>query len=152
VLNIVRKVGDKVEAYKLTLARSEHRVEYLGEEPGNYLRQVNIIDPDYPAMQWMLPPKNIWRGGWKYFIHRLKTMDEHARKYRQIMQISLNQSNLEKTHGIMQRSIFGDLRESYINPDVGAICVGFVDSIGTSVSTKLNDGRDLSMLEYVDIP
>ena len=149
-LNVVRKIGKEIEAYKLTLARSEYKIKYLGSEPGSFLRQVNIIDPKYPKMKWALPPKKIWRGGWKYFVNRLKTLDEHAEKYKQLGQVSLTGNDLEEVHKLIQKAIFVDLREAYINLDVGAVCVGLVDQSGTSVSTKLNDDRDVGVLEYTD--
>lgn len=149
-LNVARKVGAEIQGYKLTLARGEHKIEYLGSEPGSYLRQVNIIDPGYPKMRWALPPKKIWRGGHKYFMNRLKTLDEHAAKYRQLGEFVLAVNDLEDVHKLVQKIIFVDLREAYINLDVGAVCVGLVDSSGTSVSTKVNDDRDVGVLEYTD--
>lgn len=149
-INVVRKVGNKVEGYKLTFARDEHHPEYLGDKSGDYLRQVNIIDPKYPKMKWALPPKNIWRGGWKFFVTRLKTMDLHAKNYNAVARMSLDPKNLEQVHRLIQQTIFGDLREAYINPDMGAICIGLVDQSGTSVSTKLNDDHDITQLEYID--
>lgn len=149
-INVVRKIGDKIEGYKLTLARSEMKVEYLAAENGNYLRQVNVVDPQYPPMKWATPPKNLWRGGWKYFRGRLKTLDEHAMKYQMFGNVSLNTENIEQAHKKIQSTIFGELRDTYINGDVGAVCVGLVDHNGTSVSTKLNDEKSISELEYID--
>lgn len=149
-INVVRKVGNKIQGYKLTFARDEHYLEYLDDNPGDYLRQVNIIDPKYPKMKWALPPKNIWRGGWKFFVTRLKTMDLHAKNCNLIARMSLDSKNLEQVHRLIQQTIFGDLRGSYINPDMGAICIGLVDQSGTSVSTKLNDDHDITQLEYID--
>ena len=152
VLNIVRKVGDLVEGYKLTLARSEHYVEYLGDKPGNYLRQVNIVDPIYPPLHSALPPKKIWRGGWKYFTNRLKTIDQHAQKYQSVSKEIMASMGVEVVHSQIQQAIFGDLRDFYVNVDMGAACVGLVDSqAGTSVSCKLNDDKDLSAIEYLDL-
>lgn len=149
-LNVVRRVGAEIQGYKLTLARGEHKIEDLGTTPGSYLRQVNIIDPQYPKMRWALPPKKIWRGGWKYFVNRLKTLDEHAQKYQRLSQFVLAGNDLEDVHKLAQKTIFTDLRDAYINLDVGAVCVGLIDVSGTSVSTKLNDDRDVMVLEYTD--
>lgn len=150
-INVVRKVGEKIEGYKLTLARSELKVEYLGDENGSYLRQVNIVDPQYPPMKWATPPKNLWRGGWKYFRGRLTILDEHAAKYQVLGKVGLSSENMEQTHKKIQSEIFGELRDTYINSDVGAVCVGLVDMSGTSVSTKMNDEKMISELEYIDI-
>ena len=151
-INVVRKVGDKVEGYKLTLARSEHYVEYLEDKPGSYIKQVNIIDPSYPKMQWVLPPKRIWRGGWKYFTGRLKTLDEHAKTYRSVAIQSIESNMLEHVHTQFQRAIFGKLSDYYVNADMGAMCIGLVDNkLGTSVSCKLNDDKDIDGIEYLDL-
>lgn len=150
VLNVVRKVGDKIEGYKLTLARSEHHIEYLGEQAGSYLRQVNIVDPTYPKMKWALPPKNIWRGGYKYFVARLKTIDQHAKQFAGLKSFNLPGEQVEDVHHQIQATIFGELSESYVNVDMGAACVGLVDASGSSVSTKLNDKGDVTQLEYID--
>ncbi len=149
-INVVRKVGEKVEGYKLTLARSEMNVEYLGEENGSYLRQVNVVDPKYPKVQWAIPPKRLWRGGWKYFRDRLKAMDLHAKEYVKVGNFDLSTEHLEIVHQILQETIFGKLRAAYINSDVGAVCAGLVDLNSTSVSTKLNDDKSISELEYID--
>lgn len=151
-INVIRKVEGKVEGYKLTLARKENYIEYLGESTGSYLRQVNIIDPEYPKMQWELPPKNIWRGGYKYFISRLKTIDQHVQQYLPWSRSQLKAVEVANAHANIQAQIFGELRSSYVNIDMGAACVGIIDyQAGTSVSCKLNDEKDLSMLEYLDV-
>ena len=150
VINVVRKVAEKIEGYKITFARDEHHLEYLGDKAGDYLRQVNIIDPQYPKMKWTLPPKNIWRGGWKFFLARLKTMDRHAKEYAGFANLSLDKSKIMFVHQTIQKTIFGDLCESYINPDLGAVCIGLVDQAGTSVSVKLNDDQAIEVLEYTD--
>lgn len=149
-INVIRKVRDKIEGYKLTLARSEHKIKYLGDRAGSYLRQVNIIDPLYPRMKWALPPKKIWRGGWKFFLARLKTMDHHAKQYTGFASLSFDPTKVVYVHQTIQKMIFGDLHKSYINPDLGAVCIGLVDQRGTSVSCKLNDDQDISVLEYLD--
>lgn len=151
-INVVRKVGVKVLGYKLTLARTGYHIEYLGETLGSYIRQVNIIDPEYPKMEWELPPKNIWRGGYKYFRRRLSTMDSHASTYRGLAMRSLDKETCRAAHTTIQSTLYGELASSYVNIDMGAICVGLVDlQVGTSVSCKLNDGSVVSIIEYLDV-
>lgn len=150
-INVVRKVGTKVEGYKLTLARTESRTEYVGDAIGSYLRQVNIVDPGYPKMKYASPARNIWRGGYKYFLARLKNIDDDVSKYGQIMTQGLDDQMLLGVHTSIQRTIYTDLHDTYINENVGAVCVGFVDTEGTSVSCKLNDGQPFKIIEYMDI-
>jgi hypothetical protein len=151
-INIVRKIKGEVEGFKLTLARSESRIEYLPVDTGSYLRQVNIIDPSYPKMEWALPPKNIWRGGWKYFTLRLNLLDKHAQKYHKLAFNTLNEDKIATAHSQIQQTLYGPLRSSYVNLDMGAICVGLIDrELGVSVSCKLNDEQDLTALEYLDV-
>ena len=149
-INIGRRVGGVVEGYKLTLARDEQRVEYIGERAGDYLRQVNIIDPLYPKMRSALPPRNIWRGGYKYFLGRLATMDEHLLRYREITSQTIKPENLQQVHSDALRTIYTELGVSYINENVGAVCLGLLDATGTSVSCKLNDGQPFAQVDYWD--
>lgn len=152
VINVVRKFGSRIEGYKLILARAEHRIEYLGEENGNYLRQVNIIDPSEAVMKWALPPRNIWRGGWKYFRDRVKTLRKHAKQYGEVCNRSLDFDNLETVHRLIQTKVYGELAEYYVHADLGAVCIGFVDKqTGTSVSCKINNCEDLDTIEYLDL-
>lgn len=152
VINVVRKVDNRIEGYKLTLARDEQKIEYLSGENGNTLKQVNIIDPAQPAMKWALPPKRMWRGGWKYFTSRIKTLTKHTETYQHFCQYSLNTTTLPLVHGRIQQLIFGDLASDYVSPDLGAVCVGFIDQeVGTSVSCKLNDSGKLADLEYAEL-
>ncbi len=150
-INIVRKVGERIEGYKLTFARSEHYVEYLGRDLGSYLRQANIVDTRYPKMKWALPPKQIWRGGWKYFTQRCMTMDDHAKRYAYLRGFKLQSHNLLGAHKLVQETIFTQLRESYVTRDVRAVCAGLVDCAGTSVSCKLNDDKPINHWEYIDV-
>ena len=68
----------------------------------------------------------------------------------QVGEIKLKSEEVEVAHSQIQKLIFGQLQASYINSDVGAVCVGLVDQCGTSVSAKLNDSRDVGVLEYID--
>lgn len=150
-INVVRKMEGAIEGYKLTLARSEYHVENLGSELGSYMRQVNIVDQDYPAMDWALPLRKIWRGGAKYNVARLKNLVVHANRYMGWSKFILDKQKVVETHNQIQQTIFTDLREAYINPDMRALCVGMVDVRGTSVSCKLNDEQPISQLEYLDV-
>ena len=140
-INVVRKVGDITLGYKLTLARSQIKIEMLGDKPGDFLAQTNLIDPKYPAMKWATSPRNIWRGGYKYFVNRYKTMAKHANLYNDIAQRTLDKNNLALIHQQILKTIMFDLKEAYVNDDLGAVCVGLVDQTGTSVSVKKNDEK-----------
>jgi hypothetical protein len=151
VINVVRKTASGIEGYKLILARDESRIEYLGDKLGDSLKQVNIIEPTKYVMQWALPPKRIWRGGWKYFTGRIKTLSKHIAQYQLFCQYPLTLSLLPSVHAHIQRIIFSDLAGDYVSPDLGAVCVGFVDeAVGTSVSCKLNDQQSIQTLAYID--
>jgi hypothetical protein len=150
-INVARKIGSSTEGYKITLARTESRVEYLGNEAGDYQRQVNIVDPKYPRMKWASLPRRIWRGGYRHFLERLATIDEHVKKYRYLTKFSLSPDQLESIHTQIQKTIYTDLGASYININVGAVCIGLVDSTQTSVSCKLNDDKPFTELEYLDL-
>lgn len=148
-INIVRKVGKNIEGYKLTLARSEVKLEYLVGGSGSYLVQANIVDPKYGRMMWALPPRNIWRGGYKYFLKRMATMSKHARKYQTVAQMSLDPAKIERVHKQIQKTIATDLASTYVNHDLGAICIGLVDKSGTSVSiNRLIDDKSSIMCFY----
>lgn len=151
VINVVRQVDGEVQGYKLILARDETKIVYVGGKSGNYLKQVNIIDREDMATGWALPPRNIWRGGWKYFTNRLKALDKQAKEYGKWCHKSLTSEQVSPLHHQIQQTVYGELSENYVHPDLGAMCVGFVDiSIGTSVSCKLNDSQDLGVIEYLD--
>lgn len=150
-INVVRKVGGSTEGYKLTLARSESHTELLGQATGSCLRQVNIVDPRYPAMKYASPARNMWRGGYKHFLGRLETIDKHVSNYSYLLSYGLPKDELALLHNAIQKTIYTDLCEAYINENVGAVCTGFVDELGTSVSCKLNDGQPFSSVEYMDI-
>jgi hypothetical protein len=151
VINVVRKVDESVEGYKITLARTESHTEYLDMRVGSYLRQVNVIDPAYPKMKWAASPKRMWRGGYRHFLQRLNNLDEHAKLYAKFADYGLNTSTIEVAHAKIQKTIYIDLNQYYLNNNVGAVCVGLVDEIGTSVSCKLNDEKPFTELEYIDL-
>lgn len=150
-INVVRKVEDRVEGYKITLARTESHIEYLSNEVGSYLRQVNIIDPKYTRMKWASPPRRIWRGGYKHFLERLSNIDRDVALYLPLTQQGLVPKDIETTHFQIQKTIYTNLSDAYINNNVGAVCVGLIDKIGTSVSCKLNDQKPYVELEYLDL-
>jgi len=151
VINIVRKVDEVIEGYKITLARAESRVECLGNKVGDYLRQSNIVDPSYRPMKWALSPRRFWRGGYGHFIQRLQTMDEHVRLYAWLTKRGLTPQNTKKCHLLIQKTIYSEFGQTYINENVGAVCLGLIDKIGTSVSCKLNDQKPFNELEYLDL-
>lgn len=140
-INVVRKVGAQTQGYKLTLARSESRIELLGDIPGDYLAQTNLIDPKYPVMKWATPPRNIWRGGYRYFVNRYKTMAKHALMYKEFAVNGLDRANLANVHLQILKTIMREHKDAYVNDDLGAVCVGLVDHTGTSVSVKKNDEK-----------
>lgn len=150
-INVVRKVGKVVEGYKLILARGEVKVEYLTGEPGSCLWQTNIVAPKYYPMRWVLPPRKIWRGGWRYFLQREKNLENHAKEYTDVAHQCLRKERVEWVHRAVQGEIFTKLRESYLNPDVGMVCVGLLDQVGLSVSGKLNNGEPPEVLTYLDV-
>jgi hypothetical protein len=149
-INVVRKVGEVCEGYKLTLARSESKIEMLGETPSDYLAQTNLIDPKYPPMLWATPPRQIWRGGYRYFLHRYKTMASHAKMYQKYLIQSLNSRGILQVHKTIHKTILYDLKEAYVNKDLGAVCVGLIDKNGTSVSAKKND-ENFEEIEYLEL-
>ncbi len=138
-INVVRKTKEGVKGYKLTLARGESKVEMLGMNCGDYLAQTNLIDPKYPKMSWATPPRQIWKGGYRYFVNRYKTMASHASLYHKFFDCSLNTRDILQVHKAVQKTVLFDLKDAYMNKDVGAICVGLIDSCSTSVSIKKND-------------
>lgn len=150
-INVVRRTNSRIEGYKLTLARSETKLEMLPLQPGEYLRQANIVDPSYPKMEWALPPRQIWRGGYKYFLSRCNTMDKHAKLYRAFAMQNVTEHDLEIVHTRIQDEIFGPLRSEYVSPDVGAICVGIISAGLTSVSCRVNSRDIQTKLEYLEV-
>lgn len=151
VINVVRSVGESIQGYKLILARDESKIVRLGEKQGDYLKQVNIIDPDEVEMKWALPPRNIWKGGWKYFRDRLAKLGNNVARYGDYTKFDMNNNIVETIHYTVQEKIFGELASDYVSPDLGAVCVGIIDiNVGTSVSCKINDQKPLKVIEYLD--
>jgi hypothetical protein len=151
VINIVRKVNNVTQGYKITLARTENRVESIGDKVGDYLRQSNIVDPNYPRMKWALPARRFWRGGYPLFLKRLQTMDEHVRLYAWLAERELTPATINNCHLLIQSTIYNEFGQTYINENVGAVCLGLLDKLGTSVSCKLNDQKQFKELEYLDL-
>lgn len=151
-INVVRKVDTNVEGYKLIIARDETKIVRLGMENGSALVQVNIIDPQEWITNRALPPKKIWRGGWRYFKQRIQTLGLHAKVYRKWCLEVLKPDQVEDVHYKIQEVLYAELASHYVNADLGAMAVGLVDiRIGTSVSCKLNDGKSIQIVEYVDM-
>lgn len=149
-INVIRFVDKHQGGYKLTLARTEARTEWLKEEVGSTLCQNNLIDPKYEPMKWGTPPRNIWRGGYKYYMNRYKTMKNHAYRFRHVAKLTTDTENIENVHMLIQKKILIDLKDDYVNPDMGALCVGLIDPYSTSVSVKKND-QNYDSLEVLNI-
>lgn len=151
-INVVAKDSrGSIDGYKITLARSEYRVEKLGQSVGSYMRQVNIVDPAYPKMRYALKPKRMWRGGYKHFLQRLSNIDADVRNYALLAEVKLDSEEVAQVHTKVQKTIYTELAKSYINSNVGAVCVGLIDHSGTSVSCKLNDQQPFDKVEYLDL-
>lgn len=150
-INVVYKVDKWVEGYKLILARSEATIERLGSQPGDYLRQTNLIDPAYPRMKWATPVKCIWRGGYRHFIERYKTLDKCAKLGAQYTHKCVNKSNLLQAHKMIQQFILIDQKNAFVNNDLGALCIGFLDNALTSVSCTRNFEKMSKFAYIVDL-
>lgn len=154
-VNVVRRTASGIEGYKLTFARNDYEIERLWDQPGDNLRQVNIVEPRYarakkPVAVWRHAP---WRMYVDYrgFLKRLRDMKAHVQLHKQWLQHLLQAEQIETVHRAVQRAVFSNYREAYVSEWMGAMCVGLVDNLGTSVSVKLNDQQPLDALEYVDI-
>ena len=154
-INVVRRSKGSIEGYKLTFARDEWEVEHLGDKVGNNLRQVNIVEPDYarkrrPVAKYRHTP---WKMGLDYygFLKRLRDMKTHINEHRQLLALQIEQSNIKLVHQSIHKIIFEKYKKQYVTEWMGAMCVGFLDSSGLSVSTKLNDKRPIETVEYVDL-
>ena len=153
-INVVRRIGKKVQGYKVSFARNDWEVEKLGNKIGSNLRQVNLLEPHYVGenrsiMEWQAPREAI--GFYGELMFRLQNMRELAEKYQKWLSVKLEADKVEKIHLYIMYLMFQKYRSDFVNEDMGAACVGIVDSeIGTSVSTKLNDEREITKLEYID--
>lgn len=153
-INVAVRTKEKVKGYKLTFAREEWECEHLWEQPGDNLRQVNIIEPRYARAK---KPVAVWRHApWKMyldyrgFLARLRVMKEHIQAGRRYWTQGIPEGGLRDIHSAIQGQIFGRYAKAYVSEWMGAGCVGLVDlERGTSVSTKLNNGGELGTLEYL---
>lgn len=150
-VNVARITNGEIEAYKLTFTRDEIFSEELKDEPGNYLKQVNIIDPyyqihDYPIAKWQLPPRNIYRGGWKTMTNRLKVIGQVMKIYRPLLNRKIGGD--QATHELIQHEIFGKLADHFINKDVGAVGVAIIEPKGVTTSIAMVKNIRLDRLEY----
>ena len=68
-------------------------------------------------------------------------MAKHANLFNDIAQRTLDKTHLAFVHQQILKTILFDLKEAYVNDDLGAVCVGLVDQTGTSVSVKKNDEK-----------
>jgi hypothetical protein len=78
-------------------------------------------------------------------------MRKLATKYGKWLERDIKQIDLVTVHQAVMQLMFEVYREEFVNEWMGAACVGLLDQTGTSVSLKLNDNRDISILEYVDV-
>lgn len=154
-VNVVRKNKDLIEGYKLTFARDEWEIEYLGKNNGDNLRQVNIVEPMYAKQRKSVASYRHapWKMGIDYygFIKRLRDMKFHINTYRQWYEKELDQNQVSALHKTIHRFIFEKYHKAYVTEWMGAMCVGILDHSGLSISTKLNDKRPVETIEYVDL-
>jgi hypothetical protein len=68
-------------------------------------------------------------------------MAKHALMYKEVAVYGLDKAKLANVHLQILKTIMFDLKDAYINDDLGAVCVGLVDQTGTSVSVKKNDEK-----------
>lgn len=152
-VNIIRKIRNSYEGYKLTFTRDEGYVEWMGRQKGNCLRQVNIIDPRYyeeelPIAKYRTEPRNMYKGGWKTFITRIWVLDRLMNQYKWIGEKKVG--DVLATHWAVQNELFGKLRPVFVNDDLGAICVGLIDYQGTSASVAVvKKGKKMKVEMFV---
>lgn len=152
-VNVAVRAGQRCEGYKLTFARDDWEIEKLGSKPGDNLRQVNIVEPQYARTKKRVA---VWRHApWKMyldyrgFLQRLKLMKEHIHAARATWERTLDGVTITQVHTQIQGAIFGKYRKHYVSEWMGAACVGILDRQGLSVSTKLHKDEPLEKLEYV---
>lgn len=153
-INVVRKVDEKIEGYKLTFARDDWEIEKLWDQPGDHLRQVNIIEPRYVSakkkiVQWRHAPWKMYLD-YRGFLKRLREMKSCVQKYRKLIQTPFEAKDTKNIHLAIQRLIFTELKSLFVNDYMKAMCIGLVDQSGTSVSIKLNEGGSADRVEYTD--
>ena len=112
---------------------------------------MNIVD--LSILNEVSPPTQKYLARWMEIFHRSpKNNGCPSEAIPRWSEKSLVSEQVKDVHCQIQQTIFGVLRESYVNVDMGAACVGLVDlQAGTSVSCKLNDDQDTSVIEYVDV-
>lgn len=154
-INIIRRVGNKIQGYKLSFARDEWAVEKLGNKVGSNLRQVNIFEPHYVGENraittWQAPREQI--EYYSDFALRLQTLNQLANKYSDYLTNKVQKSNLLNIHKQIYNLMFNVHKNDFINEDMGAGCVGIMDlNEGTSASAKLNNGAPLEEIEYLSV-
>lgn len=153
VVNVVRKVGGKVQGYKLSFARHDWEVEKLGKKIGASLRQVNILEPHYVGenrliLQWQAPREQI-EDYWAFYL-RLQVMGELVKKYEEWFMQELGGKKIHSIHLVIMKLIFEIHRTEFVNHWMAAACVGILDQTGMSVSMKLNDNKPVAQVEYID--
>lgn len=128
-------------AYKITFTRDAVETEEIGESPGSYLRQLNIIDPAYAEKgkaiaRWRLPYRRFYRGYWNYYKERLKTIDRDITAYLPYTDKPIH--DYERIHRVILREIAGPaLAPHYLNEVVGAVCTALTTDRNMSVAVGL---------------
>lgn len=154
-VNVVRRTKSEIEGYKLTFTRDEWEIEKLGNDIGDNLRQVNIVEPAYVRKR--RPVAKYRHAPWKMaidhygFLKRLRDMQNHLNSHKMWIASVLKVALVKKIHKAIHKIIFEKYRKYYVTEWMGAMCVGLMDQSGLSVSTKLNDKRPVETLEYIDL-
>lgn len=154
-VNVVRRTKRGIEGYKLTFAREEWEIEKLGNNIGDNLRQVNIVDPAYARKR--KPVAKYRHAPWKMaidhygFLKRLRDIQSHLNSYKIWLASTLKVELASQAHKAIHKIIFENYPRHYVTEWMGAMCVGLLDEFGLSVSTKLNDKRPVETVEYIDL-
>jgi len=146
--NIVRRVGEQIEGYKICVARKDWKIERLGDYVGAKIYQVNTFDIEWEKakeqiVQWQAPRKMI--EDYDAFVQRQNFLNDFAPEIESKLELGS-----EIAHTAIQQLFFDKYREQFVNEWMGAAVVGMIDQSGVaSVSTKLNDKQPIAQLEYI---
>lgn len=150
VVNVLHRSAGTPGAYKITFTREDIETETIGETPGSYLRQLNIIDPAYagkPIARWRLPYRRFYRGYWNYYKERLKTIDRDIAAY--LPYTSGTVRDHRSAHDTLLREIASpSLAPHYLNEVVGAVCIAFADDTTLSVTLGLVEDSHFTETVY----
>jgi hypothetical protein len=75
-INVVRDSGLGVEAFKVTCVADQLGIEILGSKNGDFLSQVNIIDPDSKLSRLGLSSERMRAGYYEGFLGRLRRISD----------------------------------------------------------------------------